>query len=445
MGHMRSTGARVSAAVRELGFGRCLALVVVVGLGARVAYDLVIGVDLVDGFDAVWYQLQAGTISTGLGYIDPVAFYERFEGVPTAQFPPLWPALLAAARLLGLDDRTDYQLVGALLGATTVLLTGLLGRRVAGRAVGLVAALIVALGPMLIAADGSVMSESLYVALVTGVMLASYRALERSTPVRFAAVGVLLGAAALTRADALFLVPFLAVALAWRIPGRSVGRRLALGGALVASMLVVLAPWTAYSSSRMGGFVAVSSNSGSMLEGANCASTYGGSLLGAWDAECPRPRDLAVPELEWAAEARGIGLDYARREPSRLPAVAAARVLRLWGLWSPVEQARLESVETRDEHWQLVGWGYHIVVLALAVPGTVLLVRRRAELTPLLALVAAVVVTAIASYGSQRFALALHPVLAVCAAVAVLAAGRALCGGRSSPGTSAPASTGAAN
>jgi hypothetical protein len=204
-------------------------------------------------------------------------------------------------------------------------------------------------------------------------------------------------------------------------------------------MTVLLVPWTAYSSSRMGGFVAMSSNSGLVLEGANCPSAYDGTLLGAWDEDCIRPRDLAVPELTWAAESRQIGIDYALGEPARLPVVAAARVARLFGLWSPVEQARLESIETRSEGWQLVGWGYHVMVLALAVPGTVLLVRRRAELTPVVAVVAAVIVTAVVSYGNQRARLTLDPVLAVAAAVALLATVRALASDRASPRDVVPA------
>ena len=97
-------------------------------------------------------------------------------------------------------------------------------------------------------------------------------------------------------------------------------------------------------------------------------------------------------------------------------------MLRSWGLWAPVDQARLEAVESRDEGWQTFGWGYHMIVLGLAVPGTVLLVRRRAELTPVAALAVAVVVTAALSNGNQRFRLALDPVLAVLAATAILAA-----------------------
>ena len=74
---------------------------------------------------------------------------------------------------------------------------------------------------MLIAADGSVMSESLYVALVTAAMLLSYRALAEPSVARFALVGLVVGLAALTRADALFLAPILAGALGWKVTSGS--------------------------------------------------------------------------------------------------------------------------------------------------------------------------------------------------------------------------------
>ena len=108
-----------------------------------------------------------------------------------------------------------------------------------------------------------------------------------------------------------------------------------------------------------------------------------------------------------------------------MPKVVAARALRVWGLWAPAEQARLESVESRNLTWQLFGWGYDMVALVFAVPGTVLLVRRRAVLAPLGAVVAVVVVTAALSYGNQRFRLAGEPAVAVAAATTVAAFWRA--------------------
>ena len=409
---------------RRLGFGHWLAIIVVGGLAARIAYVAAIGTGLTLGFDAQWYGLEGGLLESGLGYIDPAAFYERFLGEPTATFPPLWPILVAGANRLGLTTTTQLQVVGALLGSITVLLAGLLGRRIAGPRTGLVTAVLVAGSPMLIAADGSVMSESLYVALVTAAMLLSYRALADPSVARFALVGLVVGLAALTRADVLFLAPILAGALGWKVTSGSPARRVALAATTLAVTAGVLIPWVAYSSIRMDSTVLVSTNSGGMLQGANCRSTFYGPLLGAWDPTCGTPRAQSESELAWASEARERALDYALSQPARLPLVASARVLRSWGLWAPVDQARLEAVETRDEGWQIFGWGYHMIVLALAVPGTVILVRRRAELTPVAALAVAVVVTAALSNGNQRFRLALDPVLAVMAATAILAAYR---------------------
>jgi hypothetical protein len=410
---------------RGVSFFAWLPVIMAVGLVARVGYVLIVGPHLKLGLDSTWYELQAGTLAHGKGYIDPDSFYRLGRVVPTANFPPLWPMALAVANRLGLDTRAGYQLVGAALGTVTVGLTGLLGRRVAGPVVGLAAALVVALCPMLIAADGSLMSESLYVLAILLVLLSAYWALDRPTPARYAVVGLALGVAALTRSDAVFLVPILAGTLAWRARGPSAGRKVVLAACLLGVAAIALAPWVAYSSSRMGGVVLVSSNSGNELEGANCASTFHGTLFGAWDAACVRPTPAGATELSWAATSRRVGLDYALSQPARLPAVAAARVLRVWGVWSPVDQAHLEAIESRNLHWQLVGWGYDLVMLLLAVPGVVLLVRRRAEIAPLVAVVAAVIVTAAASNGNQRFRLAADPILAIAAATFLIAAWQA--------------------
>jgi hypothetical protein len=62
-------------------------------------------------------------------------------------------------------------------------------------------------------------------------------------------------------------------------------------------------------------------------------------------------------------------------------------------------------------------------MVIVAVPGAVLLARRRrggVSFAPLVAVVGAVVVTAAVSYGNHRFRLAADPVVAICAAMAVV-------------------------
>lgn len=398
--------------------------VMLVGLVLRVAYVLTVGRHLTFGLDSIWYELEAGTLARGQGYIDPAAFYQHAQRVPTANFPPLWPFALSLVERLGFHSPRALQLAGAAVGTVTVGLAGLLGRRVAGRRVGLVAAALVASSPMLVAADGSIMAESLYTCLVTAALLAGYAALRRPTAAQFALVGALLGLASLTRSDGLILVPILAGALGWRAASVSPSRRLALGGLVVAAAVLVLVPWTIRDSQRLGQPVLVSSNSGNVLVGGNCASTYFGARVGAWDASCVPPRRAGATELAEVASDRRTGLDYARSHLGRLPAVAVARVLRTWGLWNPVQQTRIEVIESRYTPWQLVGWAYDLALLAAAAVGAVRLRRRGAVLAPLVAVVVAVCVAAAISNGNQRFRLAAAPAVAVAAAVPLADRGR---------------------
>lgn len=400
-------------------FTATLAGIALAGLLIRVGYVLTVGSDVELGLDAAWYVVQGQILADGHGYADPRMFLLTGQSVPTANFPPLWPLLLAAADLVGLDSQTGNQLVGVILGTATILATGLLGRRIAGPTVGVVAAVLVAVSPALIAADGSLMAESAYVLLITGAVLAAYRCLDRPTPGRFAVVGALLGLAILTRSDALFLTPIMTVVLAWRVRDTGTARRIGLAAVLLVGFAVPWGAWVGYSSVRLGAPVLTTSNAGNVLSGANCGSTYHGALLGAWDSDCAVHLAPGADEVAFAAQGRSDGIAYARAHLARTPRVATARVLRTFGLWDPGQTAELESVETRDRTWQTIAWGFDLVLVGAAIVGGVLGVRRRIELVPVLAVVAGVVLTAAVSNGNQRFRLAADPSLAALAAVAI--------------------------
>lgn len=402
-------------------FGLALGVVALLAFALRVAYVLWVAPDEL-GFDALWYQLQAETLAAGAGYVDPEAFFSSGLAVPTANFPPLWPVLLAGATEVGLDTVRAHQLVGAAIGSLTVVVTGVIGRRVCSSAAGVVAAALVAVSPALVAADGSLMADSLYVLLATLAVLACYRALGNTSArwMWFAALGALLGLACLARSDALLLAPLLIAATAWKVP-TSATHRLALGVLAAAVVAAVLSPWVVRNAQQMDEPVLLSSNSGSVLEGANCASTYGGRLLGAWDPACLRAtRDPGRDELEWAAAGRQAGIDHAGDHVARLPLVGAARVLRAWGVWHPLDQADLEAVETRRHGWQAVAVVTTAGLLALAVPGARRLVRGPTTIAPMVAVAAGATLAALSAWGNTRFTLAGQPMLA-CAAAAVLA------------------------
>jgi hypothetical protein len=160
-----------------------------------------------------------------------------------------------------------------------------------------------------------------------------------------------------------------------------------------------------------------------VLEGSNCPTTYAGMLIGSWDGDCLLlTRRPGQSELDWAAEGRRAGIDYAGEHLTRLPLVGTARVLRSWSLWNPIDQAEVEAVESRDREWQVAGAVTTLVVLALAIPGTRRLMAGPASIAPMAAVVVGVTLAALVANGNSRFTLAGQPVLAVAAAAFVSSA-----------------------
>ena len=114
---------------------------------------------------------------------------------PTAEYPPLFPVLLSLPARLGAHSVDQQRIFVAFVGAGTVALVGLLGRRVASAPVGLIAAALAAVYPMLFLSEATLMAESLYVALATTVLLLAYRAFDDPKPARFVALGAVIGLA----------------------------------------------------------------------------------------------------------------------------------------------------------------------------------------------------------------------------------------------------------
>src|SRR5215210_7484415 len=92
----------------------------------------------------------------------------------------------------------------------------------------------------MVATDGALMSETLYGALIAATLLAAHRLLDRPGRWIALATGAAIGLAALTRSEALLLVPLLAWPAA--VAGGS-GWPLRAAVA-TAGCILVIAPWT---------------------------------------------------------------------------------------------------------------------------------------------------------------------------------------------------------
>ena len=397
------------------GFGARLALAVLAGLIVRLLYVALFARKIALFGDAVTYHEWAQTIADGVGWVK-VPHAElglvHVRPDPSAEHPPLFSLVLAGFWKLGVHSYTAQKLVVCFIGASTVAFTGLAGREAAGERVGLIAAGVAAVYPFLWVADGALLAESLYVAFIAASLWLALRFMRTRSLADGAWLGVAIGLAALSRGEALLLVPLLLLPLAWR------ERSLKAAAVMLAGFAIVVAPWTIRNLAHFEQPVLISTNSNSVFAGANCDPVYHGDLIGLWSFSCYGPVKKG-DESQEAVEYRKQGLDYARDHKGRLPVVAAVRLARVWDFYRPFQQVQYEFLEGRSRWASRAGLVMYYPTLLLAIGGLVVLRRRRFPIWPFLSYALAVSIVALTVYGITRFRIAVEPVLIVLAAVAV--------------------------
>lgn len=388
------------------------------GFAVRVAWIAAVDPEVPDVGDARAYELLAEGFADGDGYVRPfdrVLFDERR---PTAEYPPVHPAVLSVASLAGVDSRTGLRVWLSLFGAASVAATGALAWTLANRAhasaATIVAAGVAAAHPLWFQADATLMPETLAALLGAGVVLAALEARRRPSVARWAIAGAVCGLAALTRGEAVVLAPVVAVfTRSWRS-----------AAIVIAGAVVVIAPWTARNAARFDELVPISTNVGSVADGANCPAAYGGDLLGYWVYgpgcfEGFGQQALGISdESVVAGRHRDDGVDFAIDHVGDWPKVAAARLGRTLGVFRPAQLADLGALEGRQQGADLAGYA---LVWASVVLGALAAVRLRLWL-PATVVVAVWASTAL-SYGNPRFLALAQPslvALAACGATTLL-------------------------
>ena len=356
-----------------------LLLVMLAALVWRVAYVLVTKRHAAVWGDAFAYHYGANLLATGKGFVDPVRY--SFSGLrfPSAAHPPLYMSYLAAWSLVGLKSALWHRLVSCALGVATVGLVGLLGRRLAGERAGLIAALLAAAYPHLWLNDAALMSETAAAFAVVLAMLTVERYREQPTMTRTWQLGGALALAVMGRAELAILVPAIALPLVLTTGGIELADRWKRVGAVAVASLVLIGPWVGYNLTRFEHPVLLSNGFGATLQGGSCDATFYGTDIGYW-AYCPGANDVArIPpppastlarwdrdrnsprtkaeqrayfrryftgapdESENDVIARRDALRYIRANEGQIPLVVAARIGRVWNVFRPWQNARLDG------------------------------------------------------------------------------------------------------
>ncbi len=406
-----------------------VAAICLLGLGIRLFYLFHwLHLTAVQG-DPFYYHEAANLFADGRGWPDPYELRLSGRYVADAQHPPLTSLLLAVPSLLGFTGFLSHQVFSCLLGVGSIVLVALAGRRIAGPATGLTAAGIAAVYPGMWLNDPLVMSETTGILTCAWIILAAYRFADRRGFAEAAWLGLALAAVMLARAELALLALVLVVPLVTMARGVPWRRRAGLLAVAAATSVVAVAPWVGYNLSRFHEPEYLSTGLGSTLAVTHCPATYSGRDLGWWSFDCV----LALPSPPQERSERDVfyrhaAYDYIRDHSDRLPAVAAARLGRTWGVYHPWQQVRLDTIELRPLSLSRIGMVTLWVLEVVAVGGVVVLRRRRTALLPLLAVPITLSLATVIVYGTTRFRAAAEPAVVLLAAVAITAAAGRLAG-----------------
>jgi hypothetical protein len=376
--------------------------------------------------DAYYYHWQANALAKGYWFVDPFRFSFGPTHRPSSVHPPLYTIYLSVWSWLGFDSVTAHRLASCLLGVAAVVLIGIIGYRIGGASVGLVAAGIGAVYPQLWINDGMLLSESMAVLTTAVVILVAYEFWRRPT-IRFAAVlGLACALATYSRSELSLLFPLLAIPLALLVKDRDLRQRVKMAVAACVAGGLLLLPWVTFNLLRFEEFSTMNSGFGAALSAASCDETYYGDRLGYF-ADCfqgPWP-PASYDESQSDAVARKDAIDYIEKHLDRLPVVAAARVGRLWAIYRPDDTTWLDhSLEGRGRAASWAGLFSYYLLVPFAVIGFVALHRRRVPLLPLLSFVVIATIAAALFFGNTRYRAPAEVVLVIAAGTGMVTSWR---------------------
>ena len=386
----------------------------------RLGVALVADRDSLGFNDQFLYHHMAEGLSRGDGY--------QVFGEPTLRWPPAYPFLLSLVyRVTGPDPLAGFVL-SASLSTAAVPVVFVIGRRVAGRAVAIVSAALVALLPGQWLFGATLLTEPLAALQILAALAVAV--LWRPGLRAGAVLGALVAFGALTRGEGTLLVLLPAAAwwsrAAWRQTLATVA-----GAAVLAAALVT--PWILRNERIVGERVGLSLNSAETLYAGHNPQADGGAtyappevLADAAAAPFGPERELANAK-ELRAEARRWALDHPGRELQLVP----LRLLHLLDgdgnvvdLWIEAEDNRALGVLSRPlEALADVAWYALLAAFALAAWRSGRRWLREAWSRAALVLPAcAVVLYGVLLYGNFRYRIPYEPLLALLTAAALVPA-----------------------
>lgn len=306
-----------------------------VGFLLRLGYAWISqGPDAAPYSDAQQIDTVAWNLARGAGFS-----YGAGAGVyPTAIVPPVVPWLVSL-----LYHAVGHEYFGALvfqcaIGALAGPLAAALGGALFGPAAGALAGWLTAVHPLLVFFSAYLLTETVFTTMMLAALLASVSWVKTPRPGRALGVGLLWGAAILTRPTAL-LMPALVAAWAWVPLGLTVQSRDRVRQTLLLllGVLLVLAPWSARNSAVSGRFVPLKTGGGRTFLDANREELWAdparrGGAGSALESERFAALLRGRPEVEADSVSNAEAWKFLNAHRAEWPAMAMAKLARFWRL-----------------------------------------------------------------------------------------------------------------
>jgi 4-amino-4-deoxy-L-arabinose transferase-like glycosyltransferase len=332
--------------------------------------------------DTAWYRGAAHFISIGAGYVNP------YVGTPTAGWPPGYPYFLGGVYKAFGEGTTSTYAANIVLSLLTVIVVYGIGLRLFDRRTALIAAAAIAVWPGQIYFTSLTLSEPLFTLLFTFavlLMLLVTDALAWRRPLLIA-LGVVTGLAALTRGQALLLLPV--ALIAWAAAGYRwlPATRWTLAAAAVVA--VVMAPWVIRNQRELGSPVLIATNFGPNLWLGNHDTATG--RMSVPEPEPPQPTrgNRTQSELEVAADTLALrkGLAFMFTHPGDEVGLSMTKIRAMYESdataldWNAGYRSDYYASQRTEENLRSLANGFWFAMIALAGVG---LVSLRSRLTAL--------------------------------------------------------------
>ncbi|HET9371911.1 MAG TPA: glycosyltransferase family 39 protein, partial [Vicinamibacterales bacterium] len=264
-------------------------------------------------------------------------------GEPTSLRPPLYPALIAALwHVTGEGQLQPIRAVHVLLSLLTAAFVYAIGRRVWNARVGAIGAAIAWLDPTAIYLNSTILTETLFTALLVAFVLATVMVVQTRTRASALICGLALGLGALTR-SVLWPVPLLLCPLLLVLVDDSWRRRLSLAAIVFAGYALVVAPWAVRNTRLQQVTTIVDTMGGMNLRMGNYEYTPEDRM---WDAVSMKgeknwvyaltveghPSGDAITEGEKDKWAQAKAIAYMKANPGRTLRRSIIKFTDFWGL-----------------------------------------------------------------------------------------------------------------